>query len=57
MAVRPPDFDAQNEGDFQNLFDKYYFQSVSDVSAGQLGVVTGVPGLPRTFSLSIERKF
>jgi iron complex outermembrane receptor protein len=41
----------------QNLLDKYYFQSVSDVSAGQLGVVTGVPGLPRTFSLAIERKF
>jgi iron complex outermembrane recepter protein len=41
----------------QNLFDKYYFQSVSDVSAGQLGVVTGVPGLPRTFALFIERKF
>jgi iron complex outermembrane recepter protein len=41
----------------QNLFDKYYFMSKSDVSANQLGVVTGVPGLPRTLSLSIERKF
>jgi iron complex outermembrane recepter protein len=40
----------------QNLFDKYYFQSVSDVTSS-LGVVSGVPGLPRTWSLSIERKF
>jgi iron complex outermembrane receptor protein len=40
----------------QNLFDKYYFQSVSDVSSS-LGVVTGVPGLPRTWSVSIDRKF
>ncbi|MET0279685.1 MAG: TonB-dependent receptor [Steroidobacteraceae bacterium] len=41
----------------QNLFNKYYFMSKSDVSTGQLGVVTGVPGLPRTWSLSVERKF
>ncbi|MBK6673281.1 MAG: TonB-dependent receptor [Proteobacteria bacterium] len=41
----------------QNLFDKYYFMSKSDVSAGQIGVVTGVPGLPRTFAASVERKF
>ncbi len=40
----------------QNLFDKYYFQSVSDATTS-LGVVTGVPGMPRTASLSVERKF
>ncbi len=40
----------------QNLFDKYYFQSVSDATTS-LGIVSGVPGLPRTWSLSIERKF
>ena len=40
----------------QNLLDKYYFQSVSDVTTS-LGVVTGVPGLPRTYSVSVERKF
>ena len=31
----------------QNLFDKYYFMSVSDITRS-LGLVTGVPGLPRT---------
>jgi iron complex outermembrane receptor protein len=40
----------------QNLFDKYYFQSISDVTTS-LGLVTGVPGLPRTYALSFERKF
>ncbi|MFB0612026.1 TonB-dependent receptor [Aurantiacibacter poecillastricola] len=39
-----------------NLFDEYYFQSISDVTTS-LGVVTGVPGLPRTWNLSIERRF
>jgi iron complex outermembrane receptor protein len=41
----------------QNLFDKYYFTSKSDVSTHQLGVVTGVPGLPRTYAVSVERNF
>ena len=40
----------------QNLFDKYYFQSVSDVTTA-FGGVTGVPGKPRTLALSVERKF
>ncbi|WP_338241923.1 TonB-dependent receptor [Aurantiacibacter hainanensis] len=39
-----------------NLFDEYYFQSVSDVTTS-LGLVTGVPGLPRTWSVSVERRF
>jgi iron complex outermembrane receptor protein len=40
----------------QNLFDKYYFMSVSDVSRS-LGAVTGVPGLPRTYALSVRKNF
>jgi len=40
----------------QNVFDKYYFSSVSDVT-GSLGLVTGVPGLPRTWALTVERRF
>jgi iron complex outermembrane receptor protein len=40
----------------QNLFDKYYYLSVSDITTS-LGEVTGVPGLPRTWSVSVERKF
>ena len=41
----------------QNLFDKYYFLSVSDVTSNSLGVVTGVPGMPRTWSVSVEKRF
>jgi iron complex outermembrane receptor protein len=40
----------------KNLFDKYYWQSVSDVTTS-LGLVTGVPGMPRTWLLSVERRF
>jgi len=40
----------------QNLFDKYYFQSVSDITRS-LGLVTGVPGLPRTWQMSVKRNF
>ena len=39
-----------------NLFDKYYFLSVSDITRS-LGAVTGVPGLPRTWALSVKRSF
>ena len=42
--------------EIQNLADKYYYQSVSDVTTS-LGAVTGVPGMPRTWQLSVERKF
>ena len=41
----------------QNLFDKYYFLSKSDATANSLGIVSGVPGLPRTWSLAVERRF
>ena len=40
----------------QNVFDKYYFLSVSDITRS-LGAQTAVPGLPRTWLLSVERNF
>ncbi len=40
----------------RNLFDKNYWLSKSDVTTS-LGVVTGVPGLPRTWALSLQRRF
>jgi iron complex outermembrane receptor protein len=40
----------------QNIFNKYYFSSVSDATTS-LGIVSGVPGKPRTWSLAVERKF
>jgi iron complex outermembrane receptor protein len=40
----------------QNVFDKYYFLSVSDITRS-LGAVTAVPGLPRTWALTVKRNF
>ena len=40
----------------QNVFDEYYFMSVSDITRS-LGAVTGVPGLPRTWAVSVKRNF
>ncbi len=40
----------------QNVFDKYYFLSVSDVSRS-LGAVTAVPALPRTWAVTVKRNF
>ncbi|HEY6816180.1 MAG TPA: TonB-dependent receptor [Croceibacterium sp.] len=40
----------------QNLFDEYHYLSVSDVTRS-LGAVTGVPGLPRTWAVSVKRNF
>jgi iron complex outermembrane receptor protein len=42
--------------EIQNLFDKYYFMSVSDITRS-LGSVTGVPGLPRTWALTVKKTF
>jgi iron complex outermembrane receptor protein len=41
----------------QNLFDKYYFLSRSDVTSNSLGVVTGAPALPRTWSVAVQKNF
>jgi iron complex outermembrane receptor protein len=40
----------------QNLLNKFYFVTVSDVTGG-LGVQTGVPGMPRTWSVSVKKTF
>jgi iron complex outermembrane recepter protein len=41
----------------KNIFNRYYFLSVSDVTTNSLGAVTGVPALPRTFAVSVKRNF
>ena len=52
------DDDWQVFAEVENLFDKYYFLSVSDVrTPNSLGAVTGVPALPRTWRLGVERRF
>jgi len=56
LTYTTADSDWRVSLEVQNLFDKYYFLSVSDVTTS-LGAVTGVPGLPRTWALSVKRNF
>ena len=41
----------------QNLFDKYYFLTVFDLRGAGGGVSKGRPGEPRTFAISLKKKF
>ncbi len=57
LAYIAPDDDWTVALEVQNVFDKYYFMSKSDVTSNSLGVVTGVPGMPRTWSVAVTRNF
>lgn len=57
LTYTTADEDWRASLEVQNVFDKYYFLSVSDTTSNALGVVTGAPARPRTFSLSVERRF
>ena len=58
LAWRTRDDDWEVALEVQNIFDKYYFMSKSDVrTPNSLGAVTGVPGLPRTWLASVTRRF
>lgn len=57
ITFAPPSNDWKIALEVQNLFDKYYFLTKSDVASNSLGLVTGVPGLPRTWSVSVQRNF
>ncbi len=58
LAYSSADDDWEVALEVQNLFDKYYFLSKSDVTTpGSLGLVTGVPGRPRTWSIAVTRNF
>jgi len=39
-----------------NIFNKYYMLTVSDISKS-IGQVTGQPGMPRTWAISVKRNF
>ena len=42
----------------QNVFDKYYMVSVQNLTKpGSLGVQTGMPGLPRTWAVTVKKFF
>lgn len=56
LSYTTADDDWRVSLEVQNLFDKYYFLSKSDVTAS-LGLISGVPALPRTWALTVKRNF
>ena len=56
ISFTTADEEWQVYGEVKNIFDKYYFLSVSDAS-NSLGIVTGMPGLPRTFTVGVKKHF
>ncbi|TIX49048.1 TonB-dependent receptor [Alteraurantiacibacter aquimixticola] len=57
LSYTTADEDWRVSLEVENLFNKYYFLSRSDVASNALGVVTGVPAMPRTWSVAVERRF
>jgi len=56
LSYTTDDEDWRFSLEVQNLFDKYYFLSVSDITSS-LGAVTAAPALPRTWALTVRRNF
>ncbi len=56
LTYTTADKDWQVGLEVQNLLNKFYYLTVADATGG-LGVQTGVPGLPRTWALSVKRSF
>lgn len=40
----------------QNIFNKYYYTSLYEQYASP-GTISGAPGMPRTFALTVKRNF
>ncbi len=56
VSFTTADKDWQLAVEVKNLFNQYYFLSKSDIT-NSLGEATGVPGMPRTWLVSIKRNF
>jgi iron complex outermembrane receptor protein len=58
LSYTTDDRNWQASFEVQNVFDKYYYHSVEDVSnVGGFGAITAAPGLPRTWALTVKRNF
>ena len=56
MTYTSPDKAWQLSGEVQNVFNKYYYNTIEDVKSS-LGAITANPGLPRTWALTLKRTF
>ncbi|WP_421837272.1 TonB-dependent receptor [Novosphingobium sp.] len=56
LTYTSPDKAWQVSGEVQNVFNKYYYNTIEDVKSS-LGAITANPGLPRTWALTVKRTF
>ena len=56
LTFTSADKDWQASLEVQNLFNKYYYQTVED-AANAFGTISASPGMLRTWSVSIKRSF
>jgi iron complex outermembrane receptor protein len=57
LTWRNEDEDLQVGLEVTNLFDKYYFQTLFDLTRAGAGFVTGLPGRPREWAVSVKKTF
>lgn len=49
--------DVELSFEVTNLFNKYYFLSKFDLTGAGAGVISGLPGRPREWAMSLKKKF
>jgi iron complex outermembrane receptor protein len=57
LTWRNEDKDLDISLEVTNLFNEYYFLSKFDLSGAGAGVVSGLPGRPREWAVSVKKKF
>src|SRR5690606_31946561 len=57
VTWRNPDEDLEISAELTNVFDKYYFLTRGSASTLGSNFVTGQPGRPREWAVSVKKKF
>jgi iron complex outermembrane recepter protein len=57
LSWKNADEDLDVSLEVTNLFDKYYFISKFDLTGAGAGAITGQPGRPREWGISLKKKF
>ncbi len=57
LTWRNADRDLEASLEVTNLFDKYYFLGKFDLTGPGAGTITGLPGRPREWALTVKKKF
>jgi iron complex outermembrane recepter protein len=57
LTWKNADKDLEISGEVTNLFDKYYFLSKFDLTGAGAGTISGLPGRPREWAITVKKKF